>query len=52
MHENLTTESESALAIKEIRKRDPKFDTVRFMARLKEDIPIILSSYLQVRHDL
>mmetsp|Transcript_29005 Transcript_29005/g.55626 ORF Transcript_29005/g.55626 Transcript_29005/m.55626 type:complete len:475 (-) Transcript_29005:173-1597(-) len=47
MHESMTRESESAVAIKEIRARDPGFDMVRFMARMKEDVPLILTSYLK-----
>jgi len=47
MHESLTKESEMAVAMKEIRVRDPTFSMQRFMTRMKEEIPEILSSYLK-----
>eukprot|EP00959_Pyramimonas_sp_CCMP1952_P106630 2229552-Pyramimonas_sp.AAC.1 len=47
MHESFTKESEMAVAMKEIRARDPNFSMQRFMTRMKEEIPQILSSYLK-----
>jgi import inner membrane translocase subunit TIM44 len=47
MHESLTRESETAVAMKEIRARDPHFSMQRFMSRMKDQVPPILSNYLK-----
>ena len=36
------TESEMARAYREIRQRDPRFDMVLFLQRLKKDVPVVI----------
>ena len=40
------SESEMAKAYREIRQRDPRFDMVLFLQRLKKDVPIVIKVLL------
>lgn len=40
------TENEMASALREIRARDPRFDMVLFLRRLKKDVPVIIKGSL------
>ena len=44
MKDSMFTESEMAKAYKEIRQRDPRFDMVLFLQRLKKDVPIVIKA--------
>ncbi|KAL6778006.1 TIM44 [Auxenochlorella protothecoides x Auxenochlorella symbiontica] len=45
-------ESEGAAALREIRARDPDFDMVRFLARVRADVPVIIGAYLRGEADV
>lgn len=44
-------ETEPALALKEIRSRDPNFDMVKFLYHLKIDVPVVIQAYLRGQVD-
>ncbi|KAK9816836.1 hypothetical protein WJX72_005698 [[Myrmecia] bisecta] len=47
MKDNLFTETEGGLALRELRARDPNFDMVLFLRHVKVDVPVIIRAYLQ-----
>ena len=52
MKENMFAETEPALALKEIRSRDPNFDMVKFLYNLKVDVPVVIQAYLRGQVDI
>ena len=44
--DNLFAEGEAALALREIRARDPNFDMVGFLRLLRSDVPLLIKAYL------
>lgn len=51
MKDNMFAETEPALALKEIRSRDPNFDMVKFLYNLKVDVPVVIQAYLRGQVD-
>lgn len=51
MKDNMFAETEPALALKEIRSRDPSFDMVKFLYNLKVDVPVVIQAYLRGQVD-
>ena len=47
MKDTLFSESEMASALREIRSRDPRFDMVLFLQRLKKDVPLVIKGSLE-----
>ena len=41
------SESEMARAYREIRARDPRFDMVLFLQRLKKDVPVVVKGSME-----
>lgn len=41
------SETEMAAAFREIRARDPRFDMVLFLQRLKKDVPVVIKGSLE-----
>lgn len=52
MKDNMFAETEPALALKEIRSRDPNFDMVKFLYNLKVDVPVVIQAYLRGQVDI
>ena len=52
MKDNIFAETEPALALKEIRSRDPNFDMVKFLYNLKVDVPVVIQAYLRGQVDI
>ena len=46
MSDSMFTENESARALREIRTRDPEFDMVSFLARVRADVVTVIQAYL------
>ena len=44
-------ESEAAQALREIRSRDPGFEMVEFLQRVKSDVPVVIKAYLEGDED-
>lgn len=44
-------ESEAQISSREIRSRDPTFDMVDFLRRLKDDVPVVIQAYLNGHED-
>ncbi|KAK9797431.1 hypothetical protein WJX73_003158 [Symbiochloris irregularis] len=47
MTDNMFSETEMAAALREIRSRDPRFDMVLFLQRLKKDVPVVIKGSLE-----
>ena len=47
MTDNVFSETEMAAALREIRSRDPQFDMVLFLRRLKKDVPVVIKGSLE-----
>jgi import inner membrane translocase subunit TIM44 len=49
--DDMMAETDTAKALREVRTRDPNFDMVDFLQKLKTDVPSIISSYLAGRQE-
>ena len=47
MKDSMFSETEMAAALREIRSRDPRFDMVLFLQRLKKDVPVVIKGSLE-----
>ena len=47
MRDSMSTETEQAQALREIRSRYPSFDMVQFVRMLKADVPLVIKAYLE-----
>ena len=47
MKDSMFSESEMARAYREIRARDPRFDMVLFLQRLKKDVPVVVKGSME-----